>query len=332
MKRIETLSDPALKNAIADYVSSLTNKGRKKSTIKRYLYDLDDFLQWVEKKEIPLTLSIWHNFVEQDYMDYFFELQTKRAYSEKTIHRMYVALYKFMEFLKNSGHITSIPMNSTALIKQPQRHLEEEDFLTEAEYKALMYIVDSYDGLSEKQLKVRPMLAGRNKSIFILLMDYGITLQELLSLQMNQINFHKNELTIPPVSGRSRIIKLKEEDKQVLYHYIQTIPEPVRPSYHSTDPLFVAFDFNRGTYRWVYETESPKAFTEIATQKMIRMEVQRAGLRKGISAQHFRNTYILNLIKQGETEDSILNKCGLKAKLTLKRYVDYAKKEKIKKV
>ena len=31
---------------------------------------------------------------------------------------------------------------------------------------------------------------------------------------------------------------------------------------------------------------------------MIRLEVSRANLRKGISGQHFRNTYILNLIKR----------------------------------
>ncbi|EEL61798.1 Phage integrase [Bacillus cereus F65185] len=35
----------------------------------------------------------------------------------------------------------------------------------------------------------------------------------------------------------------------------------------------MAFDFNRGTYRWVYEKDAPKGLSEVAIQKMIRLEV-----------------------------------------------------------
>ena len=45
---------------------------------------------------------------------------------------------------------------------------------------------------------------------------------------------------------------------------------------------------------------------------MIRLEVARANLRKGISGQHFRNTYILNLIKTPESE--IIKLAGFKSK------------------
>lgn len=67
---------------------------------------------------------------------------------------------------------------------------------------------------------------------------------------------------------------LNEEDKLHLYNYYKTIPEPVRPKYHSNDPLFVAFDFTHGTYHWRYEDDAPKFLTEISVQKMIRLEVK----------------------------------------------------------
>ncbi len=92
--------------------------------------------------------------------------------------------------------------------------------------------------------------------------------------------------------------------------------------------LFVAFDFNRGTYRWVYENDAPKALTEIAIQKMIRLEVAIANLRKGISGQHFRNTYILNLIKKETPESEIIKLAGFKSKISLKRYYHMHKIEK----
>lgn len=138
----------------------------------------------------------------------------------------------------------------------------------------------------------------RNIAILNLLIDYGLSLQELTALTMHHVHFETNTLSIPATAGVERTITLAKEDKKQLYNYYKSIPEPVRPKYHSDDSLFVAFDFNRGTYRWVYENDAPKALTEIAIQKMIRLEVARANLRKGISGQHFRNTYILNLIKK----------------------------------
>lgn len=47
---------------------------------------------------------------------------------------------------------------------------------------------------------------------------------------------------------------------------------------------------------------------------MIRLEVARANLRKGISGQHFRNTYILNLIKKETPESEIIKLAGFKSK------------------
>ncbi|PEA57008.1 integrase, partial [Bacillus thuringiensis] len=89
---------------------------------------------------------------------------------------------------------------------------------------------------------------------------------------------------------------------------------------------FVAFDFTRGTYHWSYEEDAPKFLTEISIQKMIRLEVKRANLRKGISSQHFRNTYILKRIQGNSTPKQIMQQIGFKSYLSLKRYYDYHKR------
>ncbi|MBO1581614.1 hypothetical protein J4P91_18625 [Bacillus sp. XF8] len=91
----------------------------------------------------------------------------------------------------------------------------------------------------------------------------------------------------------SRIITLAEEDKKQLFRYYKTIPEPVRPKYHSYDPLFVAFDFTRGTYHWSYENEAPKGLFEVSVQKMIRLEIA-CGDMKGIISS-FSISCIINI-------------------------------------
>ena len=60
---------------------------------------------------------------------------------------------------------------------------------------------------------------------------------------------------------------------------------------------------------------------------MIRLEVARAGLRKGISAQHLRNTFILRLIQHHTPEQEIIKRIGFKSKISLKRYYNYVKQK-----
>ncbi|OQR53253.1 site-specific integrase [Bacillus sp. CDB3] len=297
----------------------LSSRGRKSSTIKRYIYDIEDFGRWLQASNRFQEESIWKTLNKEDFESYFQELIYKRKYGEKTIHRIAVVLKKLYQFLDIPSPIVEMQR-----ITPPNRALRKEDFITKEEEKKLKYILSSPEGLSEEQLSVRPLLIDRNVSIVSLLSDYGLALQELVALQMQHVHFGKNTITVVHSKGQERIIILQEEDKIRLFTYYKTIPEPVRPRYHSTDPLFVAFDFKRGTFRWVYDNDAPKALTAIAVQKMIRLEVARAQLRKGISAQHLRNTYILRCLERNMSTEEVIKRAGFLSHLSLKRYAEYA--------
>ncbi|PEK07022.1 integrase, partial [Bacillus pseudomycoides] len=261
---------------------------------------------------------IWTTLDKKDYEAYFYDLKKKRQYSDKTMHRVYIVLNRLYQYLKLPNPLEGMQLNI-----QPNRALRDEDFITKEEEKTLKSILSSLEGLTEKQRSVRPLLMDRNISIVHLFIHNGVSLQELVGLQMKYVHFENNTISVPGIVGIERTIFLTEDDKKRLFNYYKTIPEPVRPRYHSNDPLFVAFDFTRKTYHWSYENDAPKALTEIAVQKMIRLEVERANLRKGISAQHLRNTFILRLIKHQISEDQIIKQVGFKSKLSLKRYYHY---------
>lgn len=296
----------------------LSSRGRKISTIKRYVYDIEDFGRWLQTSNRFQETNVWNKIDKEDFEAYFQELIYKRKYGEKTIHRIAVVLKKLYQFLDIPSPIVEMQG-----ITPPNRALRKEDFITKEEEKKLKNILSSPEGLSEEQLSVRPLLIDRNVSILSLLLDYGLTLQELVSLQMQQVHFGKNMITVVHSKGNERIISLEEEDKIRLFTYYKTIPEPVRPRYHSTDPLFVAFDFKRGTFRWVYDNDAPKELTAIAVQKMIRLEVARAQLRKGISAQYLRNTYILRCLERNMSTEEIIKRTGFLSHLSVKRYAEY---------
>jgi len=293
----------------------LASRGRKASTIKRYVYDIEDFGRWLQASNHFQEKNVWNKIDKGDFEAYFRELIYQRKYGEKTIHRIAIVLKKLYQFLDIPSPIVEMQG-----ITPPNRALRKEDFITKEEEKKLKNILSSSEGLSEAQLSVRPLLIDRNVSILSLLLNYGLTLQELVSLQMQQVHFGKNMITVLHNKGTERRIMLKEEDKIRLFTYYKTISEPVRPRYHSTNPLLVALDFKRGTF----DNDAPKALTGITVQKMIRLEVARAQLRKGISAQHLRNTYILRCLERNMSTEEVIKRTGFLSHLSVKRYVEYA--------
>ncbi|MES9681911.1 site-specific integrase [Gottfriedia acidiceleris] len=315
---IPNLTTATLPDVILQFASHLNSKGRKESTIKRYCYDLEECFRYFKKVNLSFsTLQV------QNFNEYFYFLTSERGYNEKTMHRIYVVLNQFYKFLhsNNSSIENFIPF--TNYLAGPSRALSTDDFISEEEEKKLLSIVQSTTDLSEKQLKARSSLMDRNEIMIRFMLYYGLTLKELIDLQMRDINFALNELVVHSKEGTKRTIILTKEDRVLLYNYFVTIPEPVRPHYHSTHPLLVAFDFNRMTFHWVYDTDSPKALTEIAFQKMLRLEVKRAGLRKGLCSQHLRNTFILRKIKEGLLVEDIQHLVGLKTSVSLKRYFQF---------
>ncbi|MGA4465919.1 tyrosine-type recombinase/integrase [Bacillus bombysepticus] len=307
------------------FSSYLLSKGRKPSTIKRYIYDLNSFIQWLHLSKRFKENDVWESLHKKDFEAFFTYLKEDRQYSDKTIHRIYIVLNRLYDYLDLPS-----PIEAVIHIDQPDRKLREEDFISFKEEKRLKEVTASLEGLTEKQRSVRPMILERNMSIISLLLDYGLSLQELVSLQMKHVHFESNTLSIPEDLKINRTILLKESDKLNLYNYYKVIPEPVRPRYHSDDPLFIAFDFTRGTYRWSYENDLPKFLTEISVQKMIRLEIKRANIRKGIAAQHFRNTFILKKIQANHIPEQIMQQVGFKSSLSLKRYYDYHKHHTLK--
>ncbi|EOO70456.1 hypothetical protein IIC_04683 [Bacillus cereus VD021] len=313
------MNDPInLENTLEAFSTYLNEKGRKHSTIQRYAYDIKDFYKWLEVNEVLLHIKSWNELSQEIYQSYFSELENKRKYSQKTRHRIWVVLKKLHVFL---GIVS--PLNGIHLSLIPDQSLSDSDFITEEEERHLKQIVLSSKGLTERQAKYRFLIMDRNACIINLIVNYGLSLQELVSLNMSHIQFARNSLIVPGENGMTRSISLTGEDTKQLYKYYKTIPEPVRPRQYTDNPLFIAFDFNRGTYRWVYENDAPKALSEVAVQKMIRLEVKRAGINRRISAQQMRNTFILSLIKQGINEDELVSRMGFKTKISLKRFYQY---------
>ncbi len=309
------------KNAI-DFILDLEKRGKRPSTVKRYQYDLEDYLAWIRVNDLSYEdPKVFRTTFIQTYFNF---LSEDRSYSYRTLKRVFSVLKQYHHYLNLHNKIPSNPVNDIQLHSLSDEGFSEEMFIKDEERERLMEIVPTAEGLTENQQKAYPYLAKRNLALFTLLLNHGLTLHEICSIDMRHVSFIQKELKVETDEpSTNRTITLSKDDSETLYAYYESIPVSVRPAQYSADPFFVAFDFKRLTYRWSYEDNRPKRLTEIAIQKMIRQEVARSGLRKGISAQHFRRTAILHAIQSKQETDQIQYHFGMKTPLTLKRYLDY---------
>ena len=87
------------------------NKGRKPSTIKRYVYDIEDFGHWLKKQKLPSS-NIWATLCTKDYEDYFSDLKESTLLRENDapcIHciKSNASLSKYSQPIKEHGNFYS---------------------------------------------------------------------------------------------------------------------------------------------------------------------------------------------------------------------------------
>jgi site-specific recombinase XerD len=304
------------------FIIHLQNKGRKKSTIKRYYYDLLDFFAWLRVIKDDDTLQVIQSTDASLLNDFFLFLSEQREYSAATSKRIFTVIKSLFQFLHFKKIVQNNPFKDLEQKFKENMSFTEEDFLTEEEYERLYNTLSSFTGLTEKQQKYRHLLIKRNQTIVALLYHYGLTLQELSTIEMKHVYFTRNQLEIIN-DNEVRLIQLDDFTNKLLYDYRDNIPESLRPKAYSSDRFFVAFDYQRGTYRFDYSNYEPKPLTVIAIQKMLRQEIRRSGIRNGVSSQHLRRTAILNFLSKSNRDEEVQKWFGLKSHLTLQRYEDY---------
>ncbi|WP_160112373.1 tyrosine-type recombinase/integrase [Salicibibacter kimchii] len=307
-----------------DFLEFLSSRGRKASTIRRYTYDLADFYRFAAVHAEKNALSVQH--LEPAMIDdYFMFIMDTRKYNRKTVNRIATVLRGYFQYLSQTHGVAGNIMENVSLPPGSDETIGENDLFSQKELSLLFKSIVSDLGLSDEQKQARPLLAPRNKAMIQLLLHYGLRLQELHGLNLDDVNFGTGAMVVSPDDGevRQREIRLSKQDRQELNRYLKGIPKPVRPYPGQNHPLFVAFDFQKQTYRWSYENDEPKRLTIVAMQKMIREEAKRAGMASGKSARHFRHTFIVSALKRGHTLEYIQDLLGLHSTLVLARYQAY---------
>lgn len=330
------LPDIEVPTFMLEFLSYLKKKGRAYGTYVRYGYYLEDFVRWIKKeKNKDVDLQLWKEIKENDYQSYYEYLLISNGYTIESLKRVSSVLMQVYLYLSKMGEKgLAAPQIGVDFIKQFENSdsYHPREFVSEEDFERLKFVLRSKEGLTENQLKGRDMLINRNVAIITLFFKYGLTLQEVVAIKMADLQFVVgNIIEVRGKDDQKRKVKLELDDKLLILNYLEDVPKPVRPKWNRKHhPLFAAFDYQRLTYRWVYNNDdridngNPKELSSLAIQKMILQEVKRAGLeKKKISAQSMRNAAILRLMNENKKDQDVMYYFGLKSSITLRSYKEY---------
>ena len=168
-------------------------------TVRAYRADIEDFLDYLEKRELMLDQVSIHD--ARDFVRFL-----KAGWAEKSVRRKLSSLRSFFSFLQKRG-LTEGSCFSQISMKQQSFHLPS--VLTEAEVEELLsYRGEGFDGV-------------RDHFLFLFLYNTGARISEALSVDVNMIERSERRIRIKGKGGKTRFIFLSPVTIRELDSYLE---------------------------------------------------------------------------------------------------------------
>ncbi|MDR2252062.1 MAG: tyrosine recombinase [Endomicrobium sp.] len=185
-----------------------------KHTLRAYTRDMVNFAIFLKNKELLLS-----NASKYDVRVFFEEISNKKL-SKATLSRKFTTLRTFYKFLIINKVIKQVPMQSMSRIKKDKKM---PLFLTETEMQKL---------LSLENVKLR------DRAIIEFLYSCGLRIEELMSLNIKNVDFISNTVTVVGKGSKERIVPIGNKCIEAILNYIKERREAGFP-YDINSPMFL---------------------------------------------------------------------------------------------
>jgi integrase/recombinase XerC len=263
---------------VEKYVEHLKADGKAKATIMAYGKDIEQMAQFMAKKGKAQPQEITSEDIDE-----FKDLLKKQRFSSKTISRKINSIKSFFRYLRAEGIIT---INPAEVITHPKYETLPPRILSRMEYRAL-----------------RDACRGdvRMFAVVELLLQTGLRISELAFLQVQDVDFDRNVLTIQPQNSRDgRKVPMNQAAKEALQKYMQ-----IRP---------------RSREKTVFITKNCRPFLVRNIRTAIDRYFHLAGINKA-KVNDLRHTFIVEQLKAGTPLVYISQLVGHKRITTTEKYL-----------
>ena len=255
----------SIRNGFSTYLQ--LERGLSSNTLDAYLHDVDLFFRFLQDIETIDTLKDVQLIHLQDFIGFIAELQLGSTSQARVIS----GIKSFFQFLLLEKLVDSDP---TTLLDSPQLGKKLPEFLTIIEIDKILAAID----LSEKH-------GERNKAIIETLYGCGLRVTELVNLRISELYFREGIISVTGKGDKQRLIPIGDMAEKQILTYLKQVRVHMTPKKGDEDILFLN---NRGA-----KLSRQMIFL------MVKVLIDKAGIKKTISPHTFRHSYATHLVQRG---------------------------------
>jgi site-specific recombinase XerD len=264
------------------YKQTLQGKNYSVQSIKAYLGDLEQFIEWLKKRRVDWDIP--YRIQRIDIVEFINFLAAQKASSE-TRKRKLASIRGFLKFCKDNQIIFGNPADT---IEGPIREERDPAILLKTEYKALLQVAGGNE---------------RDFAIVMLFLQSGLRVSELVNLRLTDVEFESREITVRQGKGRKdRVVPLVGQALDALKAYLAV--REVSPEY---DNVFLA--------------RNKTSMDQRTVRYRIQKYYKEAGIRKKASVHTLRHTFATHQIHNGLKINQLKDVLGHKKMETTYKYV-----------
>lgn len=288
--------NPEFVNDFLDYSATILNKSS--NTIKEYNYDLAHFLKFIRYKfeEVKIESEEYIKQIDISNMSlttvakitlqdiHAFLAYLKNCYNSKpaTLARKTACLKVFFKYLCNKTK--QIPLNPAQDLESPKIGKRLPKYLTLEESRTLLDIVKNPKPNSHGNHDN----SARDLAIITLFLNCGMRLSELTGININDIDFENNKLTVIGKGNKERTIYLNKACIKAINSYLEIRPHD-SIKFNSRNALFLS--------------EQRKRISNRSVQYIVKQELMLAGIdSRKYSVHKLRHTAATLMYKYGQVD------------------------------
>lgn len=264
-----------MQKAIEDFLQHLVvERGFSQHTLDAYRNDLGQFTEFLRLRLNGASErdDVWQR-VDLDLLnDYIADLRDRKGYRDTTTARKVAAIKSFFTFLAQNGVIEEPPTES---LGSPRVGRSLPKYLTEDEVDLLLREADK-SGTAEGQ---------RDANILELLYATGLRVSELVSLNVQDIDFEESYIRCWGKGAKERIVYAHDRALNGLQDYLSTSRMSLLGSNKDETALFVNHRGERLTRQWVWN--------------ILKTYSKRAGIDRKITPHTLRHSFATHLLQKG---------------------------------
>lgn len=276
-----------MKDRVQGFLNFLEQeKGYAENTIAAYQNDLNQFIQYIHDEMGNEKPDSWAEVSKNMITGYIGRLKTSDSYASSTVARKVAATKSFFHFLVAKGEIKEDP---TITLDSPKVKKRLPKAISPGEIDRLLHAPAGENGPK----------AQRDLALLELLYASGMRVTELVSLNLEDIGFEKNNAQVrvkgKKTNAKERVIPISGSSVQALKYYISNGREQL-----VHDPNEQALFLNNRGQR----------LTRQGLWLIIKHYVEAVGISAQVTPHTLRHSFAAHKLSQGKSLQDIQKLLG----------------------